>query len=602
MEVDFTNHTYNLYFSDSSVADSTFTPLKTNLGFIDPTVNSLSDLKFYGTYSASNQSNAFIDDVEVSYIYRLQVITAPQKLMQGQVSGPIILQLQDSSSAPQTAVSDMTLQLKSTSPTGTFSLDSDPWVSVEQIILPHAAQQVTFYYKDTSSGRPVINASEYPNEGYLDALQEFEIVNKFARFAVEVTSPQVAGQSFSVKITVKDERGNTDESYSGSVNLSVDYISPSTGTYSITTADNLSGFVKGVLKVNAVYPDCGLVTVTATDSQDSSQTGSSSQTLFLPASFIVSAASPQIVSDPFKLALSAQNTQGLTTPNYNGTVNLSPVAVTPLNISKATLSPLSLAGTNFSKGAASVDASYNFYGKIKIKAQDSVDPTKSGISNEIEFLPKNMTIGITPASSDRNFFYISEPVQVVVKVVDALGHPIPNYPGVIELTSSAGLTMPEPYTFTSDDAGSHTFLVTPSQAGEFTILARDQKGTLSAQSSTITVKNATIEVIDTTSPVGTGEVTVQIVDDEGKVITSENNLTVDVKLAEDSDNNSASTSSSATFNKGKITLSVTDSEAETVTVVISSAYKIKIKKGTITFGRAGKTGINQLMWRELKGK
>ncbi|MFH0855801.1 MAG: DUF6701 domain-containing protein [Candidatus Omnitrophota bacterium] len=602
MKLDFINHTYDLYFVDPN-SDIGFSPLETNLGFIDNTINSLSDLKFYGTYSASGQSNAYVDDIEVSYIYRLQIISAPQKLMQGQVSGPIVLQLQDSDSAPQTAATDITLELKSTSTSGSFSLNKDPWVSQEQIIIPKSAQQVTFYYKDTASGRPVINVREYPDRGYLDALQEFEIVNKFARFAVEAATPQVAGQSFDIIITAKDEKANTDESYGGAVNLSLDYISPAKGSFPILP-DNVSGFVKGVLKVTtAKYPDCGLVTITATDSEDSDQTGASSQILFLPASFIVSAESPQIVSNPFKVSVTALNAAGLITPNYNSAVNLLPLAVTPLSIPKASFSPSVIAASSFLSGIAKADVSYNLYGTIKLKAEDSVDPAKSGISPDIVFLPKSMSISVIPANSERDFFYIGEPIEMVVKVLDALGGPIPNYPGAVELSSGIGLALPGPYTFTGADAGAHTFSAVPAQAGSYTVVAQSQKGSLSVESSKITVKNATIEVIDTTSPVGTGEVTIQIVDDEGNVITSESGLTVNVEAVEDSDNGSASlAATSARFTNGKITLSVTDSEAETVTILVSSSYKIKTRKGAITFGRAGKTGINQLMWRELKNK
>jgi len=620
MKMDFSKHTYDLYYTSTSVPSTDFTPLKTNLKFIDPTINSLNDLKFYGAYSAFEESKAYFDDVEVSYIYRLEIITPSQKLMKGQASGPITLQLQASNSSPQTTVSDMTLELKSTSGRGSFSLSREQWLNEEQITLPASAQEITFYYKDAVAGKPIINVSEFPDRGYLDALQEFEIVDKSARFDVEVTSPQVAGKSFEIKITAKDEKGALDEYYSGSLNLSADYISPSKGKFSISP-DSVSGFVRGVLKVNATYPDCGLVTIRVADSEDSTQEGASTQILFLPASFTVSAdESSQIVSKPFKFNITAKNIQGATAPNYNGTVNLSPVAAvtTPVDtsqaplsppaitesISKAPLSPSSIAGDNFTNGVAKTDLSYNLYGAIKIKAEDSVDNTKSGISEKIEFSPKSISISVTPpASKERDFFYIEEPIEVVVKVLDALDNPIPNYPGVVELTSSLGLTLPNPYTFTIADAGKHAFSITATQPDNYTVVARVQKGTLSAESSKIKVKNATIQVIDTTSPVGTGQVTIQIVDDTGNVITSENKLPITIQAIEDSDNNSVSLpSNSGMFSNGKITIPVSDSEAETVTIVVTSPYKIKIKKGTITFGRAGKTGINQLMWRELKKK
>jgi len=132
-------------------------------------------------------------------------------------------------------------------------------------------------------------------------------------------------------------------------------------------------------------------------------------------------------------------------------------------------------------------------------------------------------------------------------------------------------------------------------------MARSRGTNLQAESPMITVRNATIVVDDSSSPVGTGEVVVTIVDEEGNIINSESALAVTLEAAEELDNDSVSLSSDpVTFSNGKITLPITNTEAETVTISVSSAYKIKIKKGSIIFGRAGKTGIGQLMWRELK--
>lgn len=602
MRLNFNNHTYDLYLADILAPDTQFTPIKTNLGFIDSTKNSLSDLKFYGSYATSSQSNVYISDVSISYIDRLGIITMPQQLMQGQVSGPITLQLQDSTSSPQTALSNITLELKSTSNKGRFSLSRDPWYDVEQVILSKFSQNATFYYKDTSVGKPVISVKEFPDLGFTDALQQLEILSKVSRFDVEVNSPQVAGQGFKIKLTVRDENGNISELYNGAAKLSVNYVSPLSGA-SFISPGNISGFVKGSLEMNATYPDCGLVTITVTDSEDSDQIGTSSQILFLPAGFTVSAEGLQTSSKPFTLTITAKNAQGLIAPNYNGAVDLYPVAVTPLDISKAILSPLKVTGSNFGNGSALVDTFYNLYGTIKLRAEDSVDATKLGVSEQIEFLPKRITLNIIPAPGGRDFFYINEPIEIVTRVEDEQGNPIPNYPGVVELLSGIGLVLPGPYTFISADAGKHTFVINSTQEGSYTVIARAQQDDLNVESSKISVKNATIQVIDTTSPIGTGEVILQILDDTGKVITSESNLTIDVQALEDISNSSVSLSSnSVTFKEGKATIPITDLEAETVTIVPSSAYNINIKKGTITFGRAGKTGINQLMWRELKGK
>jgi hypothetical protein len=381
----------------------------------------------------------------------------------------------------------------------------------------------------------------------------------------------------------------------------VNYLSPIAGSFDLTP-EEVSGFVKGVLEIDAVYPDCGIISITATDTQDSEKTGTGSQVLFLPASFTLNADTPQVVSRPFNLTITAKNVQNATTPNYNGAVNLSTVAVSIHDISKAVLSPSTVAGTGFEKGIANASTAYNLYGTIKVKAADSTDNTRTGLSNDINFLPKKISAIVVKPPGERDFFYIGEPVGITVKIEDEGGSPIPNYTDTVALASSPGLAVQSQYAFTKDDAGQRTIVAAPTQVGVYTVIVQAEGG-FKAETSKITVKNATIEVIDTTSPLGTGEVIIQIVDDEGNVITSESNLAISVKAVEDMDNQTVSLpSGTVTFTEGRAVITVSDTEAEIVTLIPSSLYKINVKKGTITFGQAGKMGINPLMWRELKGK
>ena len=110
-----------------------------------------------------------------------------------------------------------------------------------------------------------------------------------------------------------------------------------------------------------------------------------------------------------------------------------------------------------------------------------------------------------------------------------------------------------------------------------------------------------MQVIDTTSPIGTGEVVVQLVDENGNIITSENNLPVSINTAEEFDNNSVYLPPEpVALKNGRAIIPISDTEAETVTIIPSSPFKIKIKKGTVTFGQIGRSGISEQMWRELK--
>jgi len=600
LKLDFTTHTYEVYFFDSTVPSPEFVPVKANLKFTDSTKNSLTNVVFSGAYSASQNADVYVDSLAVTYIYRLQIISLPQKIFLGRPSNMITVQLQDYNADPQTAITNIMLDLKSTSSSGRFSLTREPWVDVTQIVLSKFSQMMTFYYKDTAKGKPIISVSEYPEQGFLDALQEEEIVTEVAAFEVQAATTQVAGTPFKVKIIAKDDAGNTDENYDGTVNLETEYVSPESGTRKVTPAE-LSGFVSGVLETNLTYSDCGTITITAVSSESSLQRGTSQRIIFLPADFTLSADASQVTAQPFVLTITARNVQGEPALNYNTAIKIYPVGVLPADVSGCVLSPQLLEGTLFTNGVARPDISYNYYGTIKIRAEDTVDNTKQGLSSDIKFMPKALTATVEyPAG--RTFFYVGEPVSLTVKVVDNAGSSISNYDGIISLSSSAsGLAVPLDYAFTAADAGTRKFSASTTESGTYRVFIQAEKGLLKVDSPDIVVKDVYLEVIDTTSPIGTGEVIIQLVDEFGNVITSENLLPITIKTTEALDNKSAYTPDMAVpLKNGQAIIPITNSESEVVTITPSSPYLIKVKKGTVTFGPIGRSGINELLWRELK--
>jgi len=602
LKLDFSNHTYDFYFQDSDDPDAQAAPLKTGLKFIDTSLNVLTALKFSGGYSLTQNGDVYVDDVSVMYIDKFEIISPVQKLQIDQVSSPITVQLQDSLSNPQTAADNFTLELKSTSLRGKFSIQRQPWVDITQIIIPKDSQQATFYYKDSSPGRPMITISEYPDKGFTDATQEEEIYNQVSQFDIETSSPHVAGVGFNIIITAKDEDGNVNENYSGTVVLEANYISPLSGNYNFSPVE-ISGFMRGKLETVITYPDCGLVSMAVKDKDDPSKTGLSTQILFLPASFVVTADGSQIVSKPFNFEVSARNIANQITPNYNSAVRVYPVAIDPVDITGSMFSPSVVKSGDFKNGIIKVDASYNLYGAIKIRVEDPSDSSKQGLSGQIIFLPKDILIELEKPEGSRNFFYIGEPIKFTVKARDELGNPVVNYPGTVMLKSAYGLTLPSDYKFTNSDHGERKFTSTPIKAGEYTIKV-SAEGLNDVESPSITVKNATIQVIDAVATAGsTAEVTIQLVDDEGRVIKTENKLPINVSIIEESANGSVSLPSGTfTLNEGKAIITLSDTEPETVTIIPSSEFKINIKKGTVTFGRIAKSGISTLMWREIKGK
>ena len=602
LKLNFTSHTYDLYFFDTAVPSPLFVPAQRDLKFIDNTINSLSSLKFFGAYSASSSGNIYLDNISVLYIDRLWVITPPQKLISGQPSGPITVQLQDCNSAPQTAVYDVTLDLKSTSPRGQFSLQQSPWMPEGQVVMPKNAQQLTFYYKDAQVGRPLLTVEEYPERGWTNASIEFQIVDKLANFKVEALTPQVAGQPFQLEVIAIDEAGNVNEAYSGTVELAVTYVRPASGRYNLSQ-DSLTGFARGKAKAVLDYPDCGVITITAIDREDATKSGTSTNIEFVPAGFDLTLPDGNLViAKEFELRVAAKNTNNRLTPNYLGPAGLLPVAVEPAEIGDGKLLPAVLRAEDFQNGAASVNASYDLYGTIKLRAEDAALRERYGESRRVNFYPKRAMVLVIPPGGGRDFFYTGEPFEVRVRIEDEAGRAVRNYPGAVVFTSAAGLVLPERYTFVPADKGEQRFNAGSNQPGVYTVQMRTAEG-LVGESAQFTVRDATIEVVDTTAPVGSGEVVVRLVDDLGRVVSGESELVVPVRLREEFGNGSASTGvSELRFREGMATLPVFDSEPEVVTVVPSALYKLKIKEGIITFGQVGRAGISTLLWREVKTK
>ena len=601
LKLDFDTHLYDIYVYPTSSPDVTFSPDKEDLAFIDTTISSLSQIGFEGTYNDTLADDTGIDNLIVHFVEKLAISTAAQTLAKDEVSDIMTVQLQSSLSEAQTAWKDITLEISSSSSGGEFSLDSEDWNSITVLTISENAQEVSFYYKDSKVGKPVITISEYPDSGWDDATQEQEVAAAAAGFDISCETPQVAGEYFNVVITAQDEDSATDESYSGEAEITVTYTTPSSGTMAITPS-TATEFEDGVQTLSIMYPDCGNIEIVVTDTEDSTITGNSGEVLFIPASFGLTASTPQVVSREFSLTATAYNALGATTPNYLGPAGFTITTVSPAEVTGAALTPVSLDSDDFVNGIADLNASYNRWGTITLEVYDTAYPTKTGTTDEIEFQPAGLSIALTDPPGDREFYYIGEEIEVTISVVDDTGTAIPNYEGIIDIGATLGLDLPDTYTFTLEDEGSHIFLASAEMPGIYLIDVSDATG-LTAEVSEIDIRTAVIEVISTTAPVGTTEVVIELTDEEGEIITEESSLTITVELEEEVDNNSAyspALTQSVTFTNGIAKLLISNTQAEDVTIIPKVDYDFKIKDGTVTFGRIAKSGIGALLWLELK--
>lgn len=602
LKLDFSSHQYDIYVNLIPPEEGEFSPAKENLNFIDSNIDSISAIGLSGAYQANGEDDSYLDELVVHFISRLEIITTSQSLKKGEASDKIIVQLQNSYAEPQTAWKDITLELYSSSGEGEFSLEKTSWNPISEVVVSEGAQSAGFYYKDTKAGKPNIGISEYPARGWTDAIAEFEIVREADFFDIITTRPQTAGNYFEVTITAKDEEGNINQSYAGPVKVYPEYINPASGS-KVFLPQELAGFEQGVLEAELAYPDAGIVEIVVQDKEDPSKNSSSGQILFLPAKFSVTAQGPQVVSKPFDLTVSAVTADGNLTPNYQGPAGVEAIIVSPLDGRAGIFNPSSIEPAEFEGGIAVSGVSYSGWGKIKIKASDNQYPSKSGQSGDIQFYPDSISIDIKEPEAERDFYYVGENIYLTVSALDFSQEPINNYLGTVNIAANLGMDLPSAYTFTEADSGRHRFAAACDSPGEYEVEVEEPSAQIANKAENIEVKKPILEVISTTAPIGTTEVTIKLTDDQGNIIETENSLGVGVELEEEHKDGSAlssATTEPVIFNKGVAKMLVTNSQAEVVTVKPYSDYDFEIKEGEIMFGRISKEGIGAMIWRELK--
>ncbi|HEX9779635.1 MAG TPA: DUF6701 domain-containing protein [bacterium] len=598
-KLNFSSHTYDVFLRPSG-ATTALTPAKSGLRFIDPSKSSMTSLTIGGAYSATQTDDTYVDDVTVTYIERIEFVTAAQTLVHDQTSEPITIQLQNSLLEPQRAVTDVLLELRTTSQGGEFSLADDPWKAIGSLILPQDASTATFYYRDSQIGRPTISVKEYPDSGWLEGLQQQRIIYGDPFFDVQATGAQTAGVPFTVTILAKDEEGDVDGAYNGLVKLETVYLDPATGVKDVSPAQS-NGFVNGRLDVQVTYADAGTIGIRVTDVDDSSRTGESGPVSLLPDHLEVVANPVQIVGLAFPLTVRAVTSGGALTPNYQGDLTL---GVTPAQgMPGGFITPATVPASAFNDGAATVQALYPSWGEVAISATDTANGSLTGESGPVMFHPESLRIDLTPPPPPRDFYYLQEPFTLSVTLLATGGEPLSSYQGRVELTASTELGLPQYYVFTDDDSGTHAFEASAGTAGTYTIAVSEPDAALVSPTEEVLVKEAILQIPSTNAPVGgTAEIPITLVDEDGNVIESENSLTIVIEFDEERPNRSVGSSAlnqRITLVNGRATVVLTNFEEESVGISASAPFGLRTQAGTVKFGHFATKGVGFLMWREI---
>ncbi len=331
-------------------------------------------------------------------------------------------------------------------------------------------------------------------------------------------SPTTAGTAGTFTVTVQDAFGSTATGYRGTVHFtSSDGQAGLPADYTFTAADN------GVHTFMATLKTAGTQSITATDTVESSNTGTQSGIVVNPAAtsrLVVSGfPSPTTAGNLGGVLVTAQDAYGNVTPGYTGTVHLT-----------SSDGQAALQGdhtfTAADNGRYAFGATLFTAGTQSITATDTANAALTGTQSGIVV---NAAAAVTLTVSDfPSPTTAGDSAEVTVTLLDPYGNVASGYTGTVSFTSSdpqAGL--PADYTFTAADAGQHTFTVTLFTAGIQSLGVFDvNNAALASEQDGIEVDPAAASVLVVSgfpSPVtaGTpGTFTVTVLDPYGNVVTN----------------------------------------------------------------------------------
>jgi hypothetical protein len=544
---------------------------------------------------------------ETKNINKLSFTTSAQtNLIEGKASNIMTVQAQDRDGGAANVSANTIITLSSSSAGGSFAAGAGgPWTTTLDLTILAGQNSVDFYYLDTEIGTPTITGAESPDVGWTDAEQQEKVNPAVNTFDVSASSPQIAGQPFTLTIKAIDEDGAVSPTYTDPVNITVNYITPAsgTGTLAVTTTSSFTGGIASV--TNESFSDCGTITITVTKAEDAAKTGTSNNIVVIPDDFtVVPGEATSTVNKLFTLTITARNAQGNTTPNYKGNANVSAVYVSPSTDQGGSMSPALLDSGDFSNGIAAVAAAkYDKWGTVKIKASDALDATRSGESEEIVFLPKDFSVVPSAPPSARAFYYLKEVLPVMVTARDQDNNPVANYQGGV-LVSSSDNSVSSAYTFSAADTGAHQFTFSFAAAGRIQMACKDAEYTqIAGVSDTFEVKEGRIKVLSASGNVGKVEVKVEVLDSQDKLISEDNSTSFTVSLVESAPDNSAVCEAKTvpvTVSEGRASIIVEDSAPERVTVTPVSDPELTPVPGEVVFGSFSGRGMGIDTWREIK--
>jgi hypothetical protein len=271
------------------------------------------------------------------------------------------------------------------------------------------------------------------------------------------------GVPYSFTVTAKDPGGVVDSDYTGTVHLSSsDTAAGLPVNYAFTAADAGSHTFTG----SVTFKTSGSQTVTATDANSSLLFGTSQPVNVINAQNFALSGFPPVITPGAQLNITVTAKDGLghTVTGYLGTVKF-------MSSDPAASFSLSYTFTPADQGTHTFHVIFRTLGVQSFFVGDTFDAGLFGQETSLQvgsLAPSKVVIsgpGATTAGDSQN---------ITVSVEDSQGNVVTSYTGTLHFTSTdPHALLPKDYTFTSNDAGVHTFSATLVTAGDQTITATD---------------------------------------------------------------------------------------------------------------------------------
>ena len=325
----------------------------------------------------------------------------------------------------------------------------------------------------------------------------------------------IAGTSGNFTVTSLNPDGTIDTGYAGTVRFS-----SSDGQAALPAAYTFTASDAGVHTFSATLKTAGTQSISATDTSTGTLTGSETGITVTPAAashFAVSAQAGSTAGSALSVTVTALDPYNNTATGYVGTVHFTS-----------------------SDGQASLPGDYNFTGTggvhtftsaITLKTAGSQTVTATDASTAT--LAGSAAVTVSPAAA--SVMIVSGfPSPIIAGVAggftvtlkDTYGNIASGYTGTVHFTSSdAKAVLPANYTFTSADAGNHTFSAALKTAGTQSITAADTvNASLHSTDSGITVKAAAASKFILSAPASVQpgvpfSLTVTVEDAYGNIVT-----------------------------------------------------------------------------------